>query len=103
LYAGAGLAICYIPASLQVVCSVIPLVLLADGLPISVSGLGTRETALLYLLNPDQPERLLAFSLMWSAGLLVGRIGIGLAYWWISSDTLASPAQASPEQEASPC
>ena len=103
LYAGAGLAICYIPASLQVVCSVIPLVLLADGLPISVSGLGTRETALLYLLNPDQPERLLAFSLMWSAGLLVGRIGIGLAYWWISSDTLASLAQASPEQEASPC
>jgi Lysylphosphatidylglycerol synthase TM region len=101
-YAATGLAICCIPASLVVVCSVIPLVLLADGLPISVSGLGTRETALLYLLDPDQPEKLLAYSLVWSAGLVVGRLGIGLAHWWIPSDTLALPAQASPEREASP-
>jgi len=82
-YAVVGLAICRIPASLAVVCSVVPLVLLVDGLPISVSGLGTRETAMLYLLHPDRPEVVLAFSLVWSTGLVLGRLALGLAHWWI--------------------
>jgi hypothetical protein len=82
LYTSVGLALCLIPVGLETVCSVVPLVLLVDGLPISVSGLGTRETALLYLLDPEQPATLLAFSLIWSSGLTLGRLTIGLAHWW---------------------
>lgn len=88
-YAVAGLGICGIgldrPHRFWVICSVIPLVLLADGLPISVSGLGTRETALIYLLQPEQPGVVLAFSLVWSFGLMLGRLAIGLSHWWFPS------------------
>jgi hypothetical protein len=84
VYAAVGLRLSGIDLSLQGLCSVVPLALLADGLPISVSGLGTRETTLLYLINPDESERpvLLAFSLLWSVGLVLGRAAIGLAFWW---------------------
>ena len=68
--------------SSDVVASTIPLVLLADGLP-SVAGLGTRDTALQLLLSPDNPEALLAMSLIWSTGLVVVRSIIGLAHLWI--------------------
>jgi hypothetical protein len=82
VYAAAALAICHVPADRHVVLSTVPLVMLADGLP-SVSGLGTRETALQLLLQPDRAEMLLALSLVWSAGLILGRAGIGLALlWW---------------------
>jgi hypothetical protein len=83
LYAAAGLGLCGVAVDRGVVLGVIPLVLLADGLPVSVSGLGTRETALLFLLRPEHPEVVLAWSLAWSAGLLVGRAGIGLASLWL--------------------
>jgi hypothetical protein len=79
-YAAVALDICALPASFHVVCGAIPLVLLADGLPISVSGLGTRETALLYLLSPAEPGTLLALSLVWSSGLMFGRLAIGVIY-----------------------
>ncbi len=82
-YAAAGLSLCGVALSRGVVFGVIPVVLLADGLPVSVSGLGTREAALLYLLEPEHPEVLLAWSLLWSAGLLVGRTVIGLANVWM--------------------
>ncbi|HEV3119914.1 MAG TPA: hypothetical protein VGY58_22835 [Gemmataceae bacterium] len=85
-YAAAGLSICGIAVGLQVVCSVIPIVLLTDGLPISVSGLGTREATLLYLLHPDEPQTLLAFSLVWSSALVLGRLTIGLVHWWAALD-----------------
>jgi hypothetical protein len=102
LYAAVGLALCSIPVSPEMVCSVVPLVLLVDGLPISVSGLGTRETALLYLLDPGQPATLLAFSLVWSSGLMVGRLTIGLAHWWLPlvRAWLSRPAHESPEAAA---
>jgi hypothetical protein len=102
VYAAVGLALCLIPVSLEMVCSVVPLVLLVDGLPISVSGLGTRETALLYLLDPEQPAMLLAFSLVWSSGLMLGRLTIGLAHWWIPlvRAWLSRPAHESPEAAA---
>ena len=45
-YAAVGFSICELPLDFSVVVSTIPLVLLFDGLPISVSGLGTRENAL---------------------------------------------------------
>lgn len=84
-YAAAGLPLCGLAPDYRVVFSVVPLVLLADGLPISVSGLGTRETTLQLLLNPGEHLRgaLLAFSLFWSSGLILGRSLIGLVnLWW---------------------
>jgi hypothetical protein len=92
LYAAVGLRLSGMGLDVRVVCGVVPLVLLADGLPISVSGLGTREAALLYLLSPEQPGRLLAFSLVWSAGLMLGRLALGLAHWWL----LPEPPPATP-------
>jgi hypothetical protein len=82
-YAAVGLSLCGVPLSRGVLLGVIPLVLLADGLPISVSGLGTREATLLYLLQPEHPEVILAWGLLWSAGLLAGRTGIGLISVWL--------------------
>jgi hypothetical protein len=86
VYAALGLRACGFGLSAQVVCSVVPLVLLADGLPISVSGLGTREATLLYLIHPEAEERaiLVAFSLLWSVGLVLGRAAIGLGFWWFT-------------------
>jgi len=80
LYMAVGLAVCVIPVSLETVCSVIPLVLLVDGLPITVSGLGTRETALVYLLVSRQQAELVAFSLDWSASLILGRSIIAVTH-----------------------
>jgi hypothetical protein len=81
IYAAAALETCRVPVDHQVVASTIPLVLLADGLP-SIAGLGTRDTALQLLLKPDNPDSLLAMSLIWSTGLIVGRSAIGLAHLW---------------------
>jgi hypothetical protein len=92
LYAAIGLRLSGISLSLQVLFSVIPLVLLADGLPISASGLGTREATLLYLLNPEEPAVLVAFSLLWSVGLALGRAIIGLTYWWFLPHELMARA-----------
>src|SRR5262249_5208836 len=83
LYAACGLGLCGVALNRGVLLGVIPLVLLADGLPVSISGLGTRETALLYLLQPEHPQVILAWSLLWSTGLIVGRAGIGLANLWL--------------------
>ena len=78
-----GLSICHMHVGLRVVFSVIPLVLMVDGLPISISGFGTREATLLYFLKPDQPGTMLAFSLIWSSGLVLGRLALGLVHWWV--------------------
>jgi len=101
LYAAIGLRMCGVSLSVQVVCSVVPLVLLADGLPISMSGLGTREAALLYLINPEEQERatLVAFSLLWSLGLVLGRAAIGLGFWWFAPSRLAEPGPLTPEAQ----
>jgi hypothetical protein len=80
LYAVVGLTYCGVELHSRVVCSIVPLVLVADGLPISISGLGTRETALVYLVDPPQPAVLLAFSLFWSTGLMLGRLLLGLGH-----------------------
>jgi hypothetical protein len=81
VYAGVALETCRISVDGHVVVSTIPLTLLADGLP-SVSGLGTRETTLQLLLHPERPEVLLAMSLIWTTGLIGGRLVIGLAHLW---------------------
>ncbi len=81
IYAAMALQICRLHVDHQVVLCAVPLVLLADGLP-SFAGLGTRETALQLLLEPDNPAVLLAMSLFWSAGLIFGRLAIALAHLW---------------------
>jgi hypothetical protein len=84
VYGYLALRICGIPVSGPVALRVLPLVLVADGLP-SFAGLGTREAALLLLLAPPRPETLLAMSLFWSSGMIVGRLFLGLGYLWIES------------------
>ena len=59
--------------------AVIPLVLMATVLP-SASGLGTRETALYLLLPSQRPDVLVAMGLIWSAGVIIVRLSIGLAW-----------------------
>ena len=76
-----GMRICRLHVDHQVVLGTIPLVLLADGLP-NFAGLGTRGTALQLLLEPEHPAVLLAMSLFWSAGLIIGRLSIALAHLW---------------------
>lgn len=85
LYAVVALNVCGVGLDGRKVAGVVPLVLLADALP-SVSGFGTRDTALLGLLelSGEQQAVLLNFSLFWSAGLMTGRLGIGLASWWLT-------------------
>jgi hypothetical protein len=79
VYAAVALEICGIVLDFRVVLSTIPLVMLADGLP-SISGLGTRETALQLLLPSEQPAMLVALSLVWTTGLVVTRAAIGLGH-----------------------
>lgn len=81
VYAALALWICRIAVDPAVVLGTIPLVLLADALP-SLAGLGTRETALMLLLEPDEPATLLAMSLYWSTGMIAVRLLIGLASYW---------------------
>ena len=81
VYATVALSIGGIPVNGQVVLSTIPVVLLAEGLP-NFAGLGTRETAILLLLDPTEKASLLAVSLFWSAGMIVFRLLIGLSFLW---------------------
>lgn len=62
--------------------SVLPLIAMLEGLPLSIGGLGTRETALVLLLQPPQPELLVAFCLVWSGSFISGRLLIGLLSLW---------------------
>jgi hypothetical protein len=84
VYAAVALEICRIPLDFRVVLSTIPLVMLADGLP-SVSGLGTRETALQLLLPSEEPAVLVALSLVWTTVLVLTRATIGLAHLWAAA------------------
>jgi hypothetical protein len=82
VYAVVALSICRLKIDQKVIVSTVPLVLLADGLP-NFAGLGTRETSLLLLLDPHtEGERatLLAMSLIWSAGMIIGRFLIAMAH-----------------------
>jgi hypothetical protein len=101
-YVAAALRVCGIPLDGRRTVSVIPLVLLVDGLPISVSGFGTREFTLLYLLNPDDPPVVLAFSIIWSFGLFAGRLLIGLAHWWLPGCPRPAELTAGDEKEGEP-
>ncbi len=104
LYVGIGLAICHMPSTPTTVIGVVPFVLLAESLP-GTGGIGERETALVYLLGAtgEQRAELLSFGLIWSAGVIVGRVLIGLGSAWLprrnepvptASDESPSPRMA---------
>jgi hypothetical protein len=83
IYGAVALAICRLPVDWKVVFSTVPLVLLADGLP-SFAGLGTRETMLHVLLSPDEPNpTLIAMSLFWTIGMIVGRLLLATGHLWL--------------------
>jgi len=100
-YAGVGLAICRIPADLRTVFGTIPFVMLAEALP-GTGGLGEREAALLYLLNPPEEQRavLLSFGLIWSTVIILGRIAIGLVSSCLPRAE-AGRARSQPDQQNS--
>ena len=81
VYVFLALQICKVPVQPAAALTLIPLVLLASVLP-SASGLGTRETALCLLFQPAPADVLLAFGLIWSSGVIVVRLAIGLAWLW---------------------
>lgn len=83
LYVILALKACQLRFDNTVTLSVMPIVALVDGLPISVSGLGTRETTMVALLDPEHPALLLAFCLVWSVSMLLGRAAIGLGNLWL--------------------
>jgi hypothetical protein len=91
LYAVAALRIGRIDVDLATALAGVPLVLLADALP-SISGLGTRDTALYLLFGPDREETLLAMGLFWWSGLVVVRLLIGMAHLWFGRGVLRPAA-----------
>ncbi len=96
LYAGVCLAVCGIPVSAPMVLETIPFVLIAESLP-GTGGLGEREVALVYLLQPqtdDQQAMLVSFGLIWSTVVIFGRVAIGLASRWLPRRAAATQAGA---------
>ena len=90
-YAWVGLRIIGIPANARTVFGTIPFVLIAESLP-GTGGLGERETALVYLLNPGKKAAdLLAFGLIWSTVVILGRLLVGLISTWLPH---AKPTEA---------
>jgi hypothetical protein len=90
IYAATGLSLIHVPWTASALLRSISLIQLAEALPITMSGLGTRETILLAVLNPEHPERVLAFGLFWSVGLIMGRLVIGSVSLAISGRLVAS-------------
>ncbi len=82
IYAGVGLSLCGVPMTARRTVGIIPYVLVAESLP-GTGGLGERETALVYLLDPEPSQWavVLSFGLVWSVVTILGRVGIGLASW----------------------
>lgn len=99
IYAAVALSICRISVDHQVVLTTVPLVLLADGLP-SVAGLGTRDTMLQLLLEPEHPEVLFALSLIWTSAVVIVRIIIGLLHLWAHRLLGQKLPQGSPGSES---
>jgi hypothetical protein len=95
IYAAAALSLCGVGWDLKALCTAVPLIQLAEGLPIGMSGLGTRETTLVHVLGEGQSEVVLAVGLIWSSGLIVGRTMIGLGHLWLSRKAAIRSVQAS--------
>ena len=81
-----------------------PFVMLAEALP-GTGGLGEREAALLYLLDPPEEQRavVLSFGLIWSTVIILGRITIGLVSALLPrAETQSTLSQEEPETERQP-
>ncbi len=94
VYAGLGLSLCGEPMTVRRTVGVIPYVIVAESLP-GTGGLGERETALVYLLEPD-PARsavVLSFGLVWSLTTILGRVAIGLLSWALPRRPGESPRE----------
>jgi hypothetical protein len=104
-YVATGLWMCGQAIGPATALSVIPLVFLATILP-SVSGLGTRETALYLLLASPQPDVLVAIGLIWSTGVVAFRLAIGLAWLWLDQRSVRvarqRPCAGGSEKHGSP-
>jgi hypothetical protein len=81
VYVPTALWLCGQPIGPATALAVVPLVLLATILP-SASGLGARETALYLLLPSIRPDVLVAVGVIWSLGMIVVRLLIGLGWLW---------------------
>jgi hypothetical protein len=101
LYAWVGLSIIGVAVDARTVFGTIPFVLIAESLP-GTGGLGERETALIYLLNPGGKEAdLLAFGLIWSTVIIFGRLIIGLVSSWLPH-AKGETQEKSPSSEVKP-
>jgi len=94
VYVAVGLWLIGVHVDLMLALSAVPVVALVDGLPITVSGLGTREATLLILLDPDQRALVLAFCLTWTACTMITRGLIGAVHLWMAGH---SRSRVSPE------
>jgi hypothetical protein len=98
VYVPAALWLCGQGIGLATAAATVPLVLMASVLP-SASGLGTRETALYLLLPSRQPDVIVAMGVLWSTGVIVVRLLIGLAWLWFDRSAVsgeAAPVQRQP-------
>jgi hypothetical protein len=82
VYGAGALHICQISLAPMQALNVIALATLVNSLP-SAAGLGTRAAALILLLGPQYEARIVALDIFWSAGLIAGRLAIGLALFWL--------------------
>ncbi len=102
LYAWIGLDIIGINPDARTVFGKVPFVIIAESLP-GTGGLGERETALVYLLNPGGKEaELLAFGLIWSVVIVFGRLLIGLVSTYLvpRAEEPAEESQGTPAPRA---
>ena len=91
-----ALWICGIRPGVLVAMSVIPVTALVDGLPISLSGLGTREAMLINLLDLQQSQQatLMACTIVWWFFLVSARALIGVGCLWMPRKLSASQQSA---------
>jgi hypothetical protein len=81
IYVPAALWLCGQPIGVGTALAIVPLVLLATVLP-SASGLGARETALYLLIPSSHPDVLVAMGVLWSTGIIIVRLVIGMGWLW---------------------
>jgi hypothetical protein len=94
-YVALALQICRVSVRPATALTMTPLVLMASVLP-SASGLGTRETALCLLFRSAPADVLLAMGLIWSSGVIVVRLAIGLTWLWCGERFELHPIEVQP-------
>jgi hypothetical protein len=96
IYVPTALWLCGQGISAATALAVVPVVLMASILP-SASGLGARETSLYLLIPSPRPDVLVAMGVVWSTGVIIVRLLIGLGWLWFEHGAAlrgVSPAQS---------